>query len=185
LKKSQSGCSSDVRCDYIIFTDISVISTITSGAYSKSLLLEFWIYVHNSRLHFGAVLKSYSISSLLVSTYSSRVCTLQVLYPLTIHLVSPFQTRCLSTSPGCSRIFNTCGGPALPVSSSRFINTDAKREQSADGTIGEPEKTACHHELQLVHVHFCWLSTYPLSSWLISAVGYMRKTLVICQQIVL
>jgi hypothetical protein len=43
-------------------------------------LLEFWIYVHNSRLHFGAVLQSYSIISILVSTYSSHVCTLQVLY---------------------------------------------------------------------------------------------------------
>jgi hypothetical protein len=43
-------------------------------------VLEFGIYVHNSRLHFGAVLQSYSISSILVFTYSSRVCTLQVLY---------------------------------------------------------------------------------------------------------
>jgi hypothetical protein len=70
-------------------------------------VLEFWIYVHNSRLHFGAVLQSYSITSTLVSTYSSRVCTLQVLYSLTIHLVSPCQTRCLSTSPSCLRLFNT------------------------------------------------------------------------------
>jgi hypothetical protein len=79
-------------------------------------MLEFWIYVHNSRLHFGAVLQSYSISSILVFTYSSRVCTLQVLYSLTIHLVSPCQTRCLSTSPSCSRLFNRRRATASSVS---------------------------------------------------------------------
>jgi hypothetical protein len=54
--------------------------TIAMEQFQPGKLLEFWIYVHNSRLHFGAILQFYGISSTLVFTYSSRVCTLQVLY---------------------------------------------------------------------------------------------------------
>jgi hypothetical protein len=70
-------------------------------------LLEFWIYVHSSRLHFGVVLQSYSISGILISTCFLRIYTLQVLYSLTIHLVSPCQTYCLSTPLSYSRIYST------------------------------------------------------------------------------
>jgi hypothetical protein len=87
--------------------DPNVLISIRFGLAPSYLdMLEFCIYVHNLRLHFGAVLQFYSITSILVSTYSSRVCTLQVLYSLTIHLVSLCQTRYLSTSPSCSRLFN-------------------------------------------------------------------------------
>jgi hypothetical protein len=75
---------------YILLWEAYLGILYTSFQFNNLLrVLEFWIYIHNSRLHFGAILQSYSISSILMSTYSSRVCTLQVLYSLAIHLVFP------------------------------------------------------------------------------------------------
>jgi hypothetical protein len=69
-------------------------------------LLKFWIYIYSFRFHFGAVLQLYSISSILVSMYSSCICTLQMLYSL-YTLFSLYKTCSLSTSPSCSPVFNT------------------------------------------------------------------------------
>jgi hypothetical protein len=122
-------------------------------------LLEFWIYVHDSRLHFGAVLQSYSISSILVFTYSSRVCTLQVLYSLTIHLVSPCQTRCLSTSPSCSRLFNRVClivfVASLPVADSGQRSICSSLVHDAAQVCHNALARHCYHTsyIQLVNEH--------------------------------
>jgi hypothetical protein len=131
-------------------------------------MLEFWIYIHNSRLHFRAVLQSYSISSILVFTYSSRVCTLQVLYSPTIYLVSLCQTRCLSTSPSCSQLFNRRRATASSVS----VHVRGAAVQSTGGHLQwkntESLQSTCLHFEQATHSFWKAMMLRP-EPWLLSA----------------